>query len=56
MLSIFGNPFRFCDRQSRRGFLRVGALGLGAGALTLPDILRAEAANGSHAEIGRAHV
>ena len=49
MLSIFGNPFRFCDRQSRRGFLRVGALGLGAGALTLPDILRAEAANGSHA-------
>ncbi|MFM2095972.1 MAG: hypothetical protein RIS70_3096 [Planctomycetota bacterium] len=49
MLSIFGNPFRFCDRQSRRGFLRIGALGLGAGALTLPDILRAESASGSRA-------
>lgn len=44
MLSIYGSPYRFCDRQSRRGFLRIGALGLGAGALTLPDILRAEAA------------
>lgn len=34
----------FCDRQSRRNFLRIGSLG-GAG-LTLPGLLRAEAASG----------
>jgi len=43
MLSILGQRHRFCDQLSRRSMLRIGALGLGAGALTLPDILRAEA-------------
>jgi hypothetical protein len=47
MLTILGQPRRFCDGVSRRGFLRIGALGLGAGALTLADVLRAEAKSGS---------
>lgn len=43
MLSLLGSrSSRFCDGQSRRGFLRLGALGLGG--LALPDLLRAEAA------------
>src|SRR5271166_2705126 len=44
MLSFFGSPSSFCDRVSRRSFLRVGALGLGG--LTLPQLLRCEAAAG----------
>lgn len=44
MLTIFGKGQRFCDGISRRSFLRIGALGVGG--LTLPDILRAEAASG----------
>ncbi|HUY32002.1 MAG TPA: hypothetical protein VMV69_04415 [Pirellulales bacterium] len=47
MLSILGRENRFCDGVSRRRFLRIGALGLGAGALTLADILRAEARAGT---------
>src|SRR5215472_4803642 len=47
MLTIFGQPHRYCDGISRRSFLRIGALGLGAGALTLADIFRAEAQSGS---------
>jgi hypothetical protein len=43
MLTIFGGTTRFCDGVSRRGFLRIGALGVGAGALTLADVFRAEA-------------
>ncbi len=36
-----GRPARgFCDRVSRRSFLRIGGLALGG--LTLPDLLRAE--------------
>ena len=42
MLTIPGDPFRACDGRTRRGFLRVGALGLGG--LTLPGLLRARAA------------
>lgn len=43
MLTILGNSGeRFCDGMSRRGFLSIGALGLGG--LTLPEIFRAEAA------------
>src|SRR3954463_809283 len=34
----------FCDGISRRNFLRIGALGLGG--LALPQLLRAEAAQG----------
>ena len=46
MLSIFGQQSRFCDGVSRRSFLRIGALGLGAGALNLADVYRAEAKSG----------
>jgi hypothetical protein len=45
MLTILGQPYRFCDRVSRRAFLRIGGLALGG--LSLPQILRAEAATGS---------
>ena len=46
MLSISGNnTSRFCDGVSRRGFLRLGALGLGG--LTMPQLLKAEAAQKS---------
>src|SRR5215204_2179062 len=45
MLSILGRPHAaFCDRQTRREFLRLGALGLGG--LSLPQLLRAEAQAG----------
>jgi hypothetical protein len=43
MLTILGRSSRFCDGVSRRGFLRIGALGVGAGALTLADLFRLEA-------------
>ncbi len=46
MLTIRGSNYRMCDGVTRRGFLRIGTLGLGAGALTLADILRAEARAG----------
>src|SRR5256885_11324649 len=44
MLRIDGGRSRFCDGVSRRNFLRVGALGFAG--LTLPSLLRAEAAAG----------
>jgi hypothetical protein len=46
MLTILGSPHRqpFCDRLTRRGFLTLGGLALGG--LSLPQILRAEAASG----------
>jgi hypothetical protein len=47
MLTILGRTARFCDGIPRRDFLRIGALGVGASCLTLPDILRAEAASGT---------
>lgn len=41
MLNIFGESRgAFCDQQSRRNFIKVGALGLGG--LSLPQLLRAE--------------
>jgi hypothetical protein len=45
MITIHGQTAtkRSCDGISRRGFLRIGALGVGAGALTLADLLRLEA-------------
>src|SRR5579859_2276601 len=43
MLTIFGRSNRMCDGVSRRNFLRIGALGLGAASLNLFDIFRAEA-------------
>jgi uncharacterized protein DUF1501 len=47
MLTIFGRKNRYCDGLSRRHFLKIGALGLGAGSLTLADIFRAEAQAGT---------
>ena len=44
MLSIPGHARQFCDGVSRRNFLRIGALGMGG--LTLPQLLKAEAASG----------
>ncbi len=44
MLTIYGRSGKFCDGISRRNFLRIGALGLGG--LTLPQLLRVEAAAG----------
>ncbi len=45
MLTIHGQRSRYCDGVSRRGFLKIGGLGLGA--LALSDLLRAEAAASS---------
>lgn len=50
MLTLFGpNPRQagYCDGVSRRSFLKIGALGVGAAGLNLADIYRAEAASGS---------
>ncbi len=45
MLTIYGKPHGgFCDGLSRRAFLKIGGLALGG--LSLPEILRAEAASG----------
>src|SRR5947209_711547 len=44
MFTIFGRAHRHCDGLSRREVLTAGALGLGG--LTLPQLLRAEAAAG----------
>jgi hypothetical protein len=44
MLTLAGARGRpFCDGVSRRNVLRIGALGLGAASLSLPEVLRAEA-------------
>ncbi len=47
MLTIYGRNQKLCDQISRRGFLRIGAMGLGASALTLADVYRAEASASS---------
>src|SRR5262245_19986863 len=44
VLTVFGKRQRFCDRVSRRDFLRIGGLALGG--LSMPEILRAEARAG----------
>jgi len=51
MLTILGRKatHRSCDGISRRGFLRIGALGVGASALTLADLFRLEAQAGTRA-------
>src|SRR5262245_7035074 len=57
MLTIFGQRDRsFCDGLSRRSFLRIGALGMGAGALNLADILRAESERGRSSHKSVIHV
>ena len=45
MLTIHDHLVRHCDGLSRRQFLTAGAIGIGG--LTLPDLLRAEAAAGT---------
>src|ERR1700682_5543854 len=45
MLTIAGSESRFCDGISRRSWLRIGGLALGG--LSLPQILRAQAAGGA---------
>ena len=47
MLTIFGRDSRMCDGVSRRSFLKIGMLGLGASGLTLANILRSEASSGA---------
>jgi hypothetical protein len=50
MLTIHGPKGRrgdYCDGVSRRGFLKIGALGVGAFGLNLADIYRAEAVQGT---------
>jgi hypothetical protein len=44
MLTILGQGGRYCDGLTRRTFLRVGGLALGG--MSLPQMLRAEAASG----------
>jgi uncharacterized protein (DUF1501 family) len=47
MLTIYGGGYRYCDGISRRNFLTIGGLALGAfGGLSLADLTRAEAATG----------
>jgi len=44
MLTLWGARERFCDGVSRRGFLKIGALGVG---LSLADVYRLRAASGT---------
>lgn len=50
MLTVLGQANRYCDGVSRRSFLKIGMLGLGATGLTLADVYRAEAVSGSHGQ------
>ncbi len=50
MLTIYGRGNRFCDGISRRSFLRIGGLGIGAGALSLADLGQLEAAQGKSSQ------
>lgn len=45
MLTIEGRPYTLCDGVPRRGFLKIGALGLGG--LAMPDLLRAQSRAGA---------
>lgn len=47
MLTLLGRSHRLCDGISRRSFLKIGGLAMGAaGGVGLPGLLRAEAAAG----------
>ena len=43
MLNVLGPASRYCDGVSRRGFLKIGALAIGATSFSLADLYRAEA-------------
>ena len=45
MLTIEGQPIRFCDQVPRRSFLKIGGLALGG--LSLPAVLRAQQQSGN---------
>ncbi len=47
MFAFLGQKHRFCDFGTRRDFLKVGTLGVGAGALDLSGLLQARAASAS---------
>jgi len=48
MLTILGRKHRMCDGVSRRQFLKIGGLSMGAvGGIGLPQILSAQAASGT---------
>ena len=48
MLTILGSKATYCDGLSRRSFLKIGGLSMGAiGGLGLADVLRAQAATAS---------
>ncbi len=48
MLTIQGPSHRYCDGIKRRGFLKIGGFAFGSlASLSLPQILQAQAANGS---------
>jgi hypothetical protein len=53
MLTIWGAQQKFCDGITRRGFLKIGALGAG---LTLADVLRARATPGAAASSNKAAI
>ena len=54
MLTLLGeNSGRFCDGHSRRSFIQIGGMALGG--LSLPNLLKAEAANGSGSSSGINH-
>src|SRR5262249_36741739 len=47
MLTIRGRTNRYCDGISRRSFLKIGALGVGAGSLNQANVFAAEARSGT---------
>lgn len=49
MLTLLGQPTRYCDGLTRRAALKVGAFSFGATTLTLADVYRAEAGQPSAA-------
>ncbi len=53
MLTIPGQSSRYCDGLSRRSFLRIGSLAMGG--ISLPELLRAEAAAGVRSSQARSH-
>ncbi len=44
MLTLLGQPTRFCDGVTRRSAMKIGAFAFGSTTLTLADVYRAEAA------------
>src|SRR5262245_5937596 len=48
MLTLSGPASRYCDGITRRNFLKIGALSFGASTLTLADVFRAEARQGTN--------